>query len=806
MSLLALSLVAQLVSTARSSPPVLAFPEAGLDDSSAYAGYVTRFHRDADGNTVQLYLDRREGRIVQLLANGENESVGFSARSANGTPAPVRWHSTDARVWREGQRRLFQYDLEVPETEIHLGRFVLGSMRVERDVQYFKEHRKPFTDSAYVLAEYPALAAALDAQPTPVRRAALVALRAGSPAQLRARFLPRLARRPAADSAVLIEQLALDGLDTLRLWLSALEGGRVIASDARQVTLRAAHGHPLRFRVTISTTGRSLTPLSRQEIFTEDFLAWTRDVQTRGDATRARWIERQVTGVELLASREKLMAGLPTYATYFGRDMLLSALMMQPIWRPEMSEFVIAAALRKLSPTGEVSHEEALGGQAIREAAADATHLLRAADSAAVAPGGRSRAETLRARAVRVLQARRTTRENYHMVDDEYQLPLMAARYLADSRVTAARKRTWLTGREGTQTRLALLLAELAVLADRSAAYVAHPVTSNFVPFAPREATATAYEGAPRWFAQSWRDSGAGYGNGKYAMDVNAVYIPQALAATQQILQALRDLGLLSPATWSAVPALRADTPLGRYARDDAALLDAIRVWRGAIEAFVVRRTPAEVQQQVEARLAAMPEGERRYWRAFPRSGEGIEFLALALTDRGEQIGVMNSDPATRLFLDGLMASASRTSVNRAALRRDVSIFAREYPEGLLVPAVGAVVANDAYATPPIWQAFLDDPYHGPRVVWGREVNLFLLGVASHLPLVQDDSTTTELLHTAATRVREAVAASGFRSELWSYAFPNGRPQPTRYGSGGDVQLWSTTDLAAQYVWARMPQ
>ncbi len=806
MSLLALSLVAQLAAAARPSPPVLAFPEAGLDDSSAYAGYVTRFHRDVDGNTVQLYLDRRQGRIVQLLANGENESVGFSARSANGTPAPVRWHSTDARVWREGRRRLFQYDLEVPESEVHVGRFVLGSMRVERDVQYFKEHLKPFTDSAYALAEYPALAAALDAQPVPVRRAALAALRASSLAQLRARFLPRLARRTPGDSVVLIEQLALDGLDTLRLRLSALDGGRIVASDARVVTLQAAHGHPLRFRVTISTTGRALTPLTRQEIFTEDFLAWTRDLQTRGDATRARWIERQVTGVELLASREKLMAGLPTYATYFGRDMLLSALMMQPIWRPEMSEFVIAAALRKLSPTGEVSHEEALGGQAIREAAADATHLLRAADSAAVAPGGRSRAEALRARAVRVLQARRMTRENYHMVDDEYQLPLLAARYLADRRVSAARKRTWLTGREGAQTRLALLLAELAVLADRSAPYVAHPVTAHFVPFAPRAATATAYEGAPRWFAQSWRDSGAGYGNGKYAMDVNAVYIPHALAATQQILQALRDLGFLSPATWSAVPALRADTPLGRYARDAATLSNAIRIWRGAIEAFVVRRTPAEVQQQVEARLAVMPADERRYWRAFPRTGEGIEFLALALNDRGEPIGVVNSDPATRLFLDGLMAPAADSPVNRATLRRDASLFAREYPEGLLVPAVGAVVANDAYATPPIWQAFLDDPYHGPRVVWGREVNLFLLGVASHLPLVRDDRTTTELLHTAATRVREAVAASGFRSELWSYAFPNGRPHPTRYGSGGDVQLWSTTDLAVQYVWARMPQ
>ena len=32
-----------------------------------------------------------------------------------------------------------------------------------------------------------------------------------------------------------------------------------------------------------------------------------------------------------------------------------------------MSEHVIASVLRKLGPNGDVSHEEALGGQAIRE-------------------------------------------------------------------------------------------------------------------------------------------------------------------------------------------------------------------------------------------------------------------------------------------------------------------------------------------------------------------------------------------------------------------------------------------------------
>src|SRR3979411_633974 len=42
--------------------PVLAFPEAGLDDPAAYQGYQTRFFRAAKGNVVQIYLDARTRR------------------------------------------------------------------------------------------------------------------------------------------------------------------------------------------------------------------------------------------------------------------------------------------------------------------------------------------------------------------------------------------------------------------------------------------------------------------------------------------------------------------------------------------------------------------------------------------------------------------------------------------------------------------------------------------------------------------------------------------------------------------------
>ena len=136
--------------------------------------------------------------------------------------------------------------------------------------------------------------------------------------------------------------------------------------------------------------------------------------------------------------------------------------------------------------------------------------------------------------------------------------------------------------------------------------------------------------------------------------------------------------------------------------------------------------------------------------------------------------------------------------------------FATPYPVGLLVPGVGPVVANDAYAPPAVWPAFERDPYHGPRVVWGREVNLFLLGAAERLRAAGDTTgdppraAYVRTLREAITRVAAEVEASGFHSELWSYTVVDGRPAPTRYGSGGDVQLWSTTDLAVAYALARL--
>jgi hypothetical protein len=87
--------------------------------------------------------------------------------------------------------------------------------------------------------------------------------------------------------------------------------------------------------------------------------------------------------------------------------------------------------------------------------------------------------------------------------------------------------------------------------------------------------------------------------------------------------------------------------------------------------------------------------------------------------------------------------------------------------------------------------------------VWGREVNLFLLGVAKQIAGARDTAYANEL-RAAMNRVRSAVAASGFHSELWSYEVRGGRVEPARYGTGSDVQLWSTTDLAVQFTLSRL--
>jgi hypothetical protein len=785
-----ITLALLLLQTAQA--PVLAFPERGLDDPAAYQGYQTRFHRDSKGNTVQIYLEPRGARVVNLWADAADESLGFTVRDAAGRAARLDWASDGADASASGDMRTLEWRLAVGSSRATIGWFLLASMRVERDFQYAKAHLKPFSAPRFYVAEESLLVANLARLPADERARQLPLLAAGSVAVLRARLLPTVAGGCTTVCRVRIERPSLDGRTHLSLELSADPHEAAMLVGRRTVTFQSRSKAPLRITVRIGTDAAALTPLVRDSIFTRPFLDFLATAQADSASGPGRRLEREVRSIELLSSEEKLMAGLPNFATYFGRDMLMAALMMRPIWRPGMSEHVIASALRKLSPRGDVSHEEALAGQAIREHAAEYSGLMAAYVALASRDPAAARDTLARARAILAGLAR--TRENYYMLDDEFQLPILEARYLADSTVPAARKRTFLLEADTSgATRLSLMLREIALVAEETRAYAQDPRPENLVSFQLRDST--------HWRSASWRDSDAGYAGGRFAMDINAIWAPRALEAIASVLAALPALGFERGALDSLVPATSAGALAG-YRADSASLRRAIDTWRGARRHFVVALAPEEISRRLAAKLAWMPAAERTHWQAVLDSSraarDSLTFLALSLDSAGTPIPVVNTDPATELFLDATSTDSVRMD--------QVPPILRPYPVGLLVEGLGPLVANDAYAEPRVWNTFAKDAYHGPRVVWGREVNLLLLGLAAVQGGGAARAPFASEAAVASSRIFSAVRASGLEhSELWSYRIERGRLIPTRYGTGSDVQLWSSTDLAVQFMRARLP-
>ena len=692
-------------------------------------------------------------------------------------------------------------------------------MRVERDLGYSGRGLEPYDWPTFRIREEEDLIGNIDRLDPAERQRQLGPLGTGFTSELRARLEPDLLTTglPASRGAT-ATQSSFDGKTTLQLELLPDPSTASLVVNLPVVSVRATGRQPIRLTVRVTTDGPSLTPLTRDQIFNSAFLRFLNDSRVaannaRGKSagaevakvTRYRLLERDVRGTELLSSKEKLMAGLPNYATYFGRDMMMTSLMMQPVWTDAMPEFVIASALRKLGPEGDVSHEEALGGQAIRENAAE--YNAHMANYFALRQRSRSAADSALARARAVLSDLQKVRENYHMRDDEFQLPVVVARYLANLAVSAARKRAFLRDTsDGRGQRIGLLLKELSLVATLAAPYARDPNVQNLISSPRLDAT--------HWRSISWRDSNAGYANGRFEMDINAIWAPRALESIGEIMTSLKALGFDMGDLVSRAGA--ADSSLAELARDSTTLQRAIQNWRGAGRHFVVTLSPEEIQTKVGAKLQWLPAGERAYWQrilgATGADKSPLGFMAISLDSAGKPIPVVNTDPATALLLrDARDVSPEAIGV----VERDVRAITRPYPVGLFIDRLGPVVANDAYATPAVWEAFRQDTYHSPRVVWGREVNLILLGLANQIGGASEVAARTgataglsaylDELGSALKKTNDAVEASGLKhNELWSYQIEGGTLKPIRYGASTDVQLWNVTDLAVQFVLSRL--
>src|SRR5882672_1300215 len=306
-----------------------------------------------------------------------------------------------------------------------------------------------------------------------VKQAALSSVRVLRDYQALGTLPPQLsANQEIHDSTITWARDRLDGAAGYRLSLQVTAG-----------TLRAGHIMPgsdgrIGLKITAVTGEEPLTPLSGAELFTERAAA--------DDAAR--------NALTFLSFREKFLAGSWRFDTYFGRDTLMSVRLLMPVLTPEAVAAGLGAVLTRLSPQGEVAHEEDIGEVAILD------HLR--------ASGDKLDAPTF----------------NYNMIDGSFMLAPVAAEWLLDDARGRAQAAQFLARKDGRyaeapRTFGADLASNLRFVLQAGENFANDPRPANLI----------ALKGGLD--AGQWRDSHDGLGDGRFPYDVNAVFVPAALAA-----------------------------------------------------------------------------------------------------------------------------------------------------------------------------------------------------------------------------------------------------------------------------------
>lgn len=193
--------------------------------------------------------------------------------------------------------------------------------------------------------------------------------------------------------------------------------------------------------------------------------------------------------LEFLSYREKFLAGSWRFDTYFGRDTLMSVRLLMPALQPQAVETGLRSVLERLSPSGEVAHEEDIGEFAILD------HIKT--------DGSRSAAPTY----------------NYNMIDGNVLLAPVARAWLLDDPRGRPRAAAFLAERDHDGRLGDALLRNLRFVIAAAKPFAANPSYLNLLHL------------KPGMDAGEWRDSNTGLGGGRYPYDVNAVFVPAALQA-----------------------------------------------------------------------------------------------------------------------------------------------------------------------------------------------------------------------------------------------------------------------------------
>jgi hypothetical protein len=417
----------------------------------------------------------------------------------------------------------------------------------------------------------------------------------------------------------------LDGAPGYRLSV------RVLGGTIRDGAIVAGKG-PIRLSIEALTGETPLTPVTAPALL-------DRTAQPDPGAREA---------LAYLSYREKFLAGSWRFDTYFGRDTLMSVRLLMPALQPAAVETGLRSVLARLSPKGEVAHEEDIGEFAILD-------HRKADGSSSAAPV-----------------------YDYKMVDSDFLLAPVARAWLVDDPRGRTRAAAFLAEPMDGARLGDRLMRNLRLIAAAAAPFAGAPSVAHLVALKP---------GVP---VGEWRDSNDGLGGGRIPYDVNAVLVPAALEAAAS----LRHAGLLD----------RYATPADRAML--AALDHDATVWRDkAPGLFDVSLPNSEAQAAIRAYAgkAGIPAAP-----ALRAVGDApLRFHALSLDADGKPVPVQNSDEGFALLFgrptSAELATAAETIARPfpAGLRTGAGLLVAN--PAFASAAVQARFGPDAYHGTVIW-------------------------------------------------------------------------------------------------------
>ena len=373
----------------------------------------------------------------------------------------------------------------------------------------------------------------------------------------------------------------LDGAAGYRLTLEVI-GGQLEPNER----MSAGNDGRIKLRITALSGETPLTPLSGTALLNGN--------ESRDPAA--------VNTLTFLSYKEKFLAGSWRFNTYFGRDTLMSVRLLMPVLAPEATEAGLRAVLERLSPDGEVAHEEGIGEFAVL------THKKQ--------DGTLSDAPIF----------------DYSMIDANYLLAPVIADYLIDDPKGHKRASGYLGEPVSTSSAGQALVRNLRLVVTSAARFAATPRYKNLISLKP---------GKPNG---QWRDSSDGLGGGRYPYDVNAVLVPAALEATTRLLQS----GLLDSCLTAG------DRELLSHA---AGYMKAWRRHAPGLFNMTVDSNRARAAVDSYARQVGVPAAEA----LAALGGNSVNFHAISLDASGRPIPIINSDEGFEL----LFAAPAPTALDR---------------------------------------------------------------------------------------------------------------------------------------------